>query len=828
MIKRLLGLLSLVVLLTAFAPPMQQQSINLTVDAGFDGSFREDNWIPLYVRLTNDGIAVEGRLVVRPETSNDAVTNTYTLPINLPGGSRQAVFMYITAQSFANEIRVELIDRDGVVLAVTPVLVRSIQPRDRLNVLVSQSPSGILDLTGIHDAGFQGFQASWTIDNIPDRVEGLAAVDWLLFNDIDSGNLSTDQQTALRDWVAGGGHLVVTGGANWQRTAAGFNDVLPLVPEGSVTLDNLNAIGQWLRRGDDRLNEATVVATGALQPAADVLLETDEAVPLLARRLYGNGTIDYLTADPNALPLRGWDGLNALWLVLATSVAPQPSWANGIADWTQADQAVNVLPGVNLLPNILPLCGFLALYIGLIGPLNYVILNRLNRREWAWLSIPILIVAFSAFAWTIGFNLRGNDVTLSRLAVVQSWADSDRARVTELVGLLSPRRAQYSLSAAGESFLRPIPRSIQTQSILGSGVQSSTTIEQTDVFRAVDFPVDASFIAGFSASTMIEKPAISGQATLFYDPATGDQKVRGSIQNNTEQTLERPVILARGQALMLEDTLAPGAVEPFEMTLPGQSLPSPSPLSYTGSIFRSSFSRSFSYYGGTTQTIADILGTALDGQPFPFQAQSDSAVDQEAYRRRIFLESFIQDTYGLLTGRGNQVYLAAWATTAPLDVTLEGGLSRSIDTTLYLTELALTLTPPPGEVRIASDQFTWTVESRTALNEVVPIGLSFSPGDEAVFRFTPVPGAVLATVRELTVFADRQQNSNRNTVLQLWNWNTEAWEDIRLNTSQLQITNPGRFLGPANAVQIRVAADVGGYIQLSDLSIEQRGRFAAS
>ncbi|MBK8024645.1 MAG: hypothetical protein IPK19_25285 [Chloroflexi bacterium] len=51
---------------------------------------------------------------------------------------------------------------------------------------------------------------------------------------------------------------------------------------------------------------------------------------------------------------------------------------------------------------MLPLFGFLALYILLVGPANYFLLSRINRREWAWVTIPILILVFSALAHTLG------------------------------------------------------------------------------------------------------------------------------------------------------------------------------------------------------------------------------------------------------------------------------------------------------------------------------------------------------------------------------------------------------------------------------------------
>lgn len=828
MFKRLLASLGIILALAAFAPPQQNDLITLSVSAGFNGSFREDEWMPVYIQVKNDGDNVEGRLVVRPETSNGAVNSAFSLPISLPSGSSKAAFLYITAQSFASEIRVELINQDGVVVAARPVTVRSVLPRDQLHVVVTQSATGVIDLTGVHDGGYNAFQATWTIANIPDRSAALSAVDMMIFNDIDTGTLSTGQSQAIKDWVAEGGHLLVTGGPSWQSTAAGLTELLPLTPSTSTSLDSLSALSDWLRSTDGDLTGSAVVATGTLSPDADVLVSTSDDLPLLARRSFGAGTVDYLVADPNTQPLRGWGGLTPLWLTLATTVNAQPPWSHGFTSWETANDAVNILPGVDLLPDILPLCGFLAIYIALIGPLNYLVLNRLNRREWAWVTIPLFIIIFSALAWAVGFNLRGNEVTLSRLSVIESWPDADHARVQELVGLLSPRRAQYSLSLTDNSFLHPIPLVNQSGSLFGSNLQVSTDIQQTDVFRAADFPVDASFIAPFHAITSVVKPEIDGQATLFYDNDSGLQIMRGSVTNGSEQTLQDPVILVRGQALALGKPLAPGAVEPFEITLPGEGLPSPSPLSYDTTGFTSVYFRSSRYQNNVPQTVKDILGEQLDDRRSYYPpAFGASTGDQETYRRQLFLASFIQDSYNILTGRGDHAYLVGWTNQSPLGVTLDGGSWKSLDTSLYLVQLAVDFTPPAGEVLVSSDQFTWMVQTRSMFNDVAPVDLVFQPGDEVTFRYTPLPDVVLGSVNELLVYVDRGENTTRTLPLYLWNWENGDWEQMEISSSnRLVVRSPERFLGPQNAVQIRIVADeIGGYPRFDDLSIEQRGQF---
>jgi hypothetical protein len=833
MLKRLLALLFVIVGASAFTPATIQQDlpelISLSAEAGFDGSFREDQWMPVFVRVENNGPDIEGAISVRPETSTNAVNNSYSLPISLPTGSRKAVFLYITARGFATQIRVDLIDSQGVTITGENASLRALQPRDQLHVIFTQSPAGAIDLGRVHDGGYSAFQANWQIENLPDRAAALSSVNTLVFSEIDTGTLSSAQQQAITDWVAQGGHLIVTGGPNWQRTASGLIDLLPLNPSDSTAQPNLTPIAHWMRLAPEALQRETLIATGTIKPDAQILAGTPET-PLIVRRAFGAGTVDYLAADPNAAPLRGWGGLSDLWLVLATTVHPRPSWTYGVAEWQDAASAVNILPGVNLLPDILPLCGFLAVYIALIGPVNYIVLNRLNRREWAWVSIPFFILLFSAIAWISGFNLRGNEVTLSRLTVVQTWPETNRAAVREFVGLLSPRRAQYSLALEGSTMLRPIPRIAQTTALFAGGLQTSTRIEQTDQFRAARFSVDASYIAAFDGDTVLSRPAIDGSATLVTENLTGMQTVRGSVTNNTDRPLTNPVILVRGQVLRLENDLAPGDIATFDLTLPGEGLPSPSPLAFTEGGFRSVYLRSSRYYTGSglPQTVRDIMGDQIPSQGyFTFRSLNGTPSEQEAYRRTLLLTSMVQDPYGILTGRGNHAYFAAWSDAAPLDIEVEGGNWRSIDTTLYLVQLAVEITRPTGRTRITPDQFTWYVPSRTSMTDIAPLDLAFAPGDEVIFRFTPLPDSVLRRVDELSVFVDRSLSTNRSLPFQLWNWETQSWEDWRIQTgNQLTISNPQPFLGPHNAVQIRLTADsMGGYPRIDDLTIEQAGIF---
>ena len=78
-----------------------------------------------------------------------------------------------------------------------------------------------------------------------------------------------------------------------------------------------------------------------------------------------------------------------------------------LADDSQIVSAVSQLASL-ALPPIGGLIAILGGYILLIGPLNYLILKRLDRRELAWLTMPALIVVFARRGLRLRIALRGN------------------------------------------------------------------------------------------------------------------------------------------------------------------------------------------------------------------------------------------------------------------------------------------------------------------------------------------------------------------------------------------------------------------------------------
>ena len=829
---RLRGVVLLLIAALLLSPAAAQGSfrdvVELAVDAGFNGFFRPDDWTPVRVTLTNNGESLRGRLVVRPATSGTVVGNAFSTPVDLPSGARKTATFNIQARTHPDQIRVELIDDAGNVRASRDASIFDLGRQDLLYAVVVGANSAAPSLTGAQVGGHRAEQAIWGAHQLPERAQSLQSLDLLLLLNIDSESLSLGQREALQEWVAGGGQLLVVGGPSAGATASALTELLPFAPREAQSIDNLSELARFAGDYAAALNGPAIIATGKVTDGATVLVEQAGA-PLLIRHGLGAGLVDYLAADPTLEPLASWEGLSELWRMLLATRAPQPSWQKAFTGSTFGAEAVANLPGVDLLPPLQTLCLFLALYILLIGPANYVVLSRLRRPGWGWLTIALVIVAFTGVAWTVGFNLRGAEVIVSRLTVVESYADRDEARARQYLGLLSPRRATYSLTLPEGSFLAVAGATAPTSIFASNTIQTSTEIAQGSRFSADDFTIDGGIFANFSADGLIAKPDIGGSFTLAFDLAESGRMIpvfQGAISNRSQITLRDAVIVGSGLVYRLESDFAPGDIlllgrEDLRADIADRPA-QPNALE----VDVSSLYGSQSPFSGSdrNRSIKDVQGGRyLRSRAF---LSAESVADRQLQREQSFLASFMVDEFAS-TARGTGLYLLGWHDDWRRDLEIDGAGWSSVDTSLYIIELAVEIALPTSRATLTSEHFSWLTLDRQGLTANGTDDFSLYEEQEVTFQFVPLPGLALPTVEHLRVEVDRGGGFVNTVEVHLYDWQLGEYEIFGYREGNvLEFEAPARYLGPGNAVRLRLQ-HAGGMsaARVRDIRIAQSGRY---
>ena len=201
------------------------------------------------------------------------------------------------------------------------------------------------------------------------------------------------------------------------------------------------------------------------------------------------------------------------------------------------------------------LAGLLVAYIVLIGPINYLVLRRLDRREWAWVTMPVLIVVFSVGAFGLGRALKGSDTIVNTIAIVRGAAGAESGLGQVYVGVFSPSRRTFDVRVGGGALLSN-PISIQQQGV--GAAPLDILLGDPAVVRG--YAVGFGSLRGFRAEAALPVPKVEAVLKLR------EGRLEGTVTNASDETVEDAALVYGGSLAKLGD-LAPGASAKVSLAL---------------------------------------------------------------------------------------------------------------------------------------------------------------------------------------------------------------------------------------------------------------------
>jgi hypothetical protein len=515
-------------------------------------------------------------------------------------------------------------------------------------------------------------------------------------------------------------------------------------------------------------------------------LVEQNGLPLVLRSQYGLGDAFYLAFDPGMEPFRSWDGMAGFYRLMLAHLSDQPAWSTGFQNWQMANEAASNLPGI-ALPSAILVCGFLSVYVIVVGPVNYLILRKLKRRELAWVTIPALVILFSILSLLIGGISRGSQPLISQANIIQVWPDVQQARVDSLVSIYSPRRTTYQVEIAKTALGRPI-----VTYDLSTG-NDRTFVENQDQLVLPDFRVDIGGIESFAVNGPADWLPIDEQLRIQIGQAGA--LLQGQVSNQSDRTLEDAVLLYPGGALSLGD-FAPGAQKDVDIPLTKAQISGRPQISsyapYSG-LYSPTFTYPYYGYGYyEDSTIQDILGTA------------NYYDDKEVYQRYTLLNSVLSSDYNPM-GRGGGVYLVGWSDDNALEIKLAARQTRNSSLSLYLVSLTPGLVTEGERLELTPGLFVWETMQDSASSRTGPYTGTIYASETQHLRFRlsfPINYRSLeALILHLEGAASSPSASN--LTIALWDFRLNQWIEIDdLHWGEVQIPEAERFIGPTGTIQL--------------------------
>jgi hypothetical protein len=605
------------------APVGAADTIQLGARALVAGRFESNGWLALAVTLSNSGSPTTGYLAA------DGQDGTVRRFVELPAGAHKVVPLYVRPASFVRTVAVRFESTDGHSLATGSADVKVLE-RTSANVAVVGDGGGNLRPQMIaRGAGFPE-PIPLAPTDLPERPEALKGIETIVWA-ADSSGLTEQQRRSLERWVAAGGQLVVLGGPDWQARTAAFDALLPV--EGLASQDGGNAasLAAWAGAAPPTGSDPLTEAVGDLRAGAISLVDNGAGRTLLAAITRGAGRVGFVGIDLATTPFRSWAGSPLLWTRLIPDTRLAEQWGGvGPADEDVANimtQALSNLPSLDVPPAELLLAVIVG-YILLIGPLSYLVLRRMDRRELAWIVAPILVIVFSGVSYGIGASMKGSQIILNQIAVIRSSTDGTAASVSTYAGIFSPSRATYDLTVRGDALLSALQ--LTTFDPTTGGTAATYATEQGD----------PAHLRGLAVS-VFGLQAVRAEAVLAHTPSlrvtwsvSGGQ-LQGRATNEGTEPMEDVAIISTTGGVMV-GTLAPGQSKAFTMQLRNLNGTSASQMVYgTAGVVSNSDAQRLVYvrsqvidalvgYGGGFPGKPGGVSSGIDRGPFVVGWQRDA------------------------------------------------------------------------------------------------------------------------------------------------------------------------------------------------------------
>ena len=579
------GLLLTPVGARAATPPVQITGVRTP----WTGTLHQSAWLPIEIGLRGGTSEFDGTVVVAvnpPQGSGPGCFSTgngsticrggsyfnnggpaanveYRQPVVLAPGVTKTVTMTVLPGAATVSVRVEDGGGNSVASLATELDV-SASTDHAVVAVVSADPGAFDPLGAVHLPGTGGVSVVHLQSaELPASGAVLASYDLLVIDGASTDTLAPQQRQALSDYVARGGSLLITGGAAARAALAGLPAGLaPVTLQGTATLADL--AGWRATFGLPAL--AGPLVASAVQPHGTVAMR-EQGLPLLTVAGYGSGHVAFLALDPAVEPLRSWSGTPTLLRQLMVR-SGQPSNSNGSVQVTKfggnsahallanensvLSSAVQTVPGVSL-PDPAVLGALLAGYVVVVGPLAYVLLRRLRRRDLLWVTVPVIAGVATFLAYSTGLGASGRGLTLTEVRVLQMSPGSSRAQVDSFATVFSPHGGTHSMQLLGDPIVTSLP----------GADQSILTVNAGESPEQVDVHTDIATLRGWSGTRSATVPG-GIQASLHFNGSI----LSGSITNQMASDLTDVNIIVGGTSNVDLGSLARGATQQLNVSLP--------------------------------------------------------------------------------------------------------------------------------------------------------------------------------------------------------------------------------------------------------------------
>lgn len=755
-------------------------AIRIETEVGYEGNYKNSVWIPLTITLKSDS-DISGEIVVRTMSSYAEGNVTQIKSVELPAGTAKKVTVSVIGNTFTKD-NTSIRFYKGTVetgkyipFALGKSYVQAFPKQGTLVGVLANDPDTMNFLNALNGKGMDITVIPLKGEQMPDESIYLESLDALVINDYSADTLQEGQLTAIKDWVHyKGGTLVLAGGAGYPKSAKGLESLSPVEYVGT---SDVTALPELEKAGGKALPlEYPLTFSDAQLKEGAVSLFNDDHSTVFASWKAGKGNVLYAAYDISQDPINSWSGHAAVWnIVLSGNLLSDTAIQGGnnrmyIEDFKSGlNYLLDYFPSLTF-PPFSRLFWMLIAYAIIVAPLLYYILKKLDKREWAWLGIPVIAIIASISIYFAGTS--GKTSARTHTLNVMELDGSGHAYRTTASSLFVPRGGNYELEFAEDTHVM-----VRREDNLFSGNSVNSAIKE--------------FVREQEESTMVNlremthrsmvKTWIDQKETrefgefdidVVYD---SNGKPQGTVTNHTDRALTHAALIIGGELYLLGD------MSPQQSVQIG------------------------------TQGITVMYGS-YGQHVFPYIGSRQNNLYE---RERRLIDNYL----GNLSAPANNVVIA-WDQEMISDYKVNGKKVPTEQLNMWVQQVQLSFVDEDQKIHIPYGFIQGKIISSTANDwGKEQAGRMYTSEGELEFEYN-IYGVDHESVYSQLFISQRDQGSR--TTAAIWNYEQNDWESLSWVNGQVEITENVHQYIQHSKVKVRLTSLEWTGFDIPSISLEGR------
>jgi hypothetical protein len=535
-----------------FAQGMKDETkIDMKVEVGYDGYYRLGNDAPFFIEIDNKLKDINGELQIEMPDDNDNVI-LYVTPVNLPNNSTKKFVINVPMGKYLSKMQINIAEGNNKIFTkavkITPGL-----SMETLGIgILSDDYESIKYINKIPIGNYTQFTTKTvklTESMLTENADILKNFNVLVINNFDTSKLTEGAYKAIKRWVADGGLLLLGTGPSYSKTLGIFKDdfisgqigevtsvatkLLYNVAQSSGALSmQLNALSMEFK------NSETILAEGS--------------TPLVVRLNKGKGAVAIAAFDFGLEPLSGWVGRAAFSEKLMQKLLPNynnPNFTKDIYIMNNMYAIDNSLRSIPELPrtDTGELVIVLLIYIIMVAPVSYLILKKLDKREWMWVTVPVVSVIFAFIVYRVGFETRMNEPIVNVINMVEFETNGSAVSMS-YAGVFTPNKTDLKIETTENTTLKPTMVIYNDRGpTLSEGKKEKTVIAK--VLSSPNNRVEYYKNSIWSMRTMTLNDNISRSGSFDVKVNRSNGAYQGSVTNHSGFDLQEGYIVTPNEVI---------------------------------------------------------------------------------------------------------------------------------------------------------------------------------------------------------------------------------------------------------------------------------------